>query len=58
MVTAEVTTEVIRMGGSGHLPYFDLLLFALGVTAITFIAIIFFLDLKSDKEPLELPEKN
>jgi hypothetical protein len=53
--TAQVSTEIIKQ--SGGLPYFDLLVFALGVTAITFIAIIFLLDLKEQKEPVLLPEK-
>lgn len=54
-LAGQVTTEVITK--SNELPYFELLVFALGVTAITYIAIIFFLDLRQEKEPVVLPEK-
>lgn len=37
---------------------FELLLFAIGMTAITFIAIILFLNVQEQREPLQLPDKD
>ena len=42
---------------NGNLPFFELLMFAIGITAITFIAIVLLLDLQPQKEPVSLPDK-
>jgi hypothetical protein len=36
---------------------FEILIFAIGLTAITFIAIILYLDLQEQKEPVSLPDQ-
>jgi hypothetical protein len=37
---------------------FELLLFAIGITAITFIAIILFLNIQETPEPVQLPRRD
>lgn len=39
------------------LPLFQVLIFALGITGIVFIAIVLFLDIPLRQEPIKLPEK-
>lgn len=36
---------------------FSIITFAVGITAISFIALVLFLDLQEQREPLQLPEK-
>jgi hypothetical protein len=36
---------------------FEILIFAIGLTAITFIAIILYLDMQQQKEPVSLPDQ-
>ncbi len=47
-----MATEVVINPISIILPYIAL---AVGLTAITFIALVLFLDLEPDSEPVELP---
>ena len=46
--------EVIHNPGAA---IFGLILFGIGLMAITYIAIIMFLDLEPEEEPIALPEK-
>lgn len=47
--------EIIHNPGAA---VFALILFGVGLMAITYIAIIMFLDLQPEKEPIALPEKH
>ncbi len=50
-----MATEIIHNPMTAALPYLAL---AVGLTAITFIAIVLFLDNQPIDEPLEIPERH